>query len=266
MPDSVNSQIIGQLASRDPQDAWEEFLREYSAQIFHVIRTYETDADLSGDCFQFICERLIEGNFRRLRKFNPDGPAKFSTWLRAVVRNLCLDWRRKRVGRRRVFRSVERLSLFDQDVFRCLYQERMSAEQCLNMLASKFPQVTPLQIAESRDRIDQQLSERQHWLLSVWAGTRELQSTDVPQDEIRVGPKLIDPNPDPETQVIAADHREKLNRELETLPSRERLLLRLRFEQELSLEQCARLMDLGNAQRADRQIKEILLKLRNNLS
>ena len=265
MSDTLSSQILVQLASPDPQDAWEEFLREYSNQIFHVIRRYETNADRSADCFQFVCERLIEGNFRRLRKFNPDGPAKFSTWLRAVVRNLCLDWHRKQFGRRRLFRSVERLSAFDREVFRIVYQQRIGAEQSLALLKPDFPQVTSEQIAESSERIENHLSERQHWLLGLWAGTTELQSTDDPQTEIRVTPNLIDPNPDPEKQVIAADQRDKLRRELEALEPRERLLVRLRFEQELSLEQCAKLQGLGNAQRADRQIKEILGKLRNKL-
>jgi DNA-directed RNA polymerase specialized sigma subunit len=46
------------------------------------------------------------------------------------------------------------------------------------------------------------------------------------------------------------------------LSDQDRLLIRLRFEEGLTLEQAARLLGLGNAQRADRQIKEILLKLR----
>lgn len=42
--------------------------------------------------------------------------------------------------------------------------------------------------------------------------------------------------------------------------------MRLRFEEELTLEQIAKLLDLGNAQRADRQIKEVLARLRVELT
>ena len=56
-----------------------------------------------------------------------------------------------------------------------------------------------------------------------------------------------------------------LARALERLSKRERLLVRLRFEQELTLEQIAKLLDMGNAQRADRQIKEILTRLREEV-
>ena len=41
--------------------------------------------------------------------------------------------------------------------------------------------------------------------------------------------------------------------------------MRLRFEQELTLVQIAKLLDLGNAQRVERQIKGVLGKLREEL-
>jgi RNA polymerase sigma factor (sigma-70 family) len=63
-----------------------------------------------------------------------------------------------------------------------------------------------------------------------------------------------------------SERRAALDRALEQLSKRERLLVRLRFEQELTLEQIANLLDLGNAQRADRQIKELLARLRVDLS
>ena len=50
------------------------------------------------------------------------------------------------------------------------------------------------------------------------------------------------------------------------LSKRQRLLIRLRFEQELTLDQIANLLDLGNAQRVDRQIKDVLARLREVLS
>lgn len=62
-----------------------------------------------------------------------------------------------------------------------------------------------------------------------------------------------------------AERRGALDRALDRLSKRERLLVRLRFEQELTLEQIAKLLDLGNAQRADRQIKEILARLREEM-
>ena len=134
---------------REPEEAWAEFLQEYSTLIFSIAQHLERDIDRASDCFQFVCERLSADGFRRLRRFKPQGPASFPTWLRAVVRNLCLDWRRKEFGRRRVFRSIARLSSFDQEVFRYVYERGDSIDDTFVLLQSRFSDVTPERLAES---------------------------------------------------------------------------------------------------------------------
>jgi len=95
MPQPSVESLLEALASADPQEAWNEFLSQYSALIYQVVRHFETDIDRGSDCFQFVCEHLIKDSARRLRKFKGEGTATFTTWLRAVVRNLCIDWHRK---------------------------------------------------------------------------------------------------------------------------------------------------------------------------
>src|SRR5258705_2263797 len=154
MPEESFAKLLEHINSRDPEEAWGVFLDEYSTTIFQVVRHIERDSDSVPDCFQFVCERLSANSFLRLRKFQPQGPAVFSTWLRAVVRNLCLDWRRKRFGRHRVFKSISRLSVFDQEVFRHFYERRLSFDETLQSLRSIFPDLTPTQFAECRARIE----------------------------------------------------------------------------------------------------------------
>lgn len=77
--------ILQQLRLREPEEAWTEFLQEYSTLIFSVLRHLEPDIDRASDCFQFVCEQLSNDSFRRLRRFKPEGPAKFSTWLSEVT-------------------------------------------------------------------------------------------------------------------------------------------------------------------------------------
>jgi RNA polymerase sigma factor (sigma-70 family) len=266
MSEAPINRILQQLRLREPEEAWTEFLQEYSTLIFSVVRHLERDIDRASDCFQFVCEQLSNDSFRRLRRFKPEGPAKFSTWLRAVVRNLCLDWRRKEFGRRRVFRSIARLSSFDQEVFRCVYERGDSIDATFVLLQSRFSDVTPERFAESRERIDQELTVKQRWLLGarIAQGAAGAAPTfEEPEAALR---EISDPRPDPETQAVLSERRAALDRALEQLSKRERLLVRLRFEQEVTLEQIANLLDLGNAQRADRQIKEILARLRVDLS
>ncbi|MDX6290858.1 MAG: hypothetical protein QOH42_2657, partial [Blastocatellia bacterium] len=86
MPEEIIVRILEQLRAGEPQEAWTQFLQQYSALVFQVVRHFEHNNDHAADCFQFVCERLSEKSFRRLHQFKVDGPAKFSTWLRAVVR------------------------------------------------------------------------------------------------------------------------------------------------------------------------------------
>ena len=185
--------VLELIHARQHEEAWTLFLSEYGNLTFQVVRHFESDADNASDCFQFVSEQLVKDSFRRLRKFEPSGPARFSTWLRAVVRNLCIDWRRKEFGRRRTL--------------------------------DPLPQFTDLNHAA----------------------------------------EAADPQPDPEAQTILHERRTLVNVALLRLENRDRLLLRLRFEEELTLDQIAKLLDLGNAQRVDRQIKHALALLNTEL-
>ena len=84
--------LLKQLDSSDAQMAWQAFLEAYADTIFQIVSVLERDPDHRGDSFLYVCEHLSRNRFRRLRRFRSDGPASFSTWLRAVVRNLYLDW------------------------------------------------------------------------------------------------------------------------------------------------------------------------------
>jgi RNA polymerase sigma factor (sigma-70 family) len=265
MPEESVEHILQQLRASDPHEAWTEFLEEYSGLIFQVVRHFDTDLDRASDCFQFVCEKLSEDNSRRLLRYKPSGPARLSTWLRAVVRNLCLDWHRQEFGRQRPFRSISRLSIFDQEVFKHVYERGVSVPETFHLLQLKFPDVTPELVAESRDRIEQELTARQRWHLGV-RSMRRARATGNTIEEVGAAPlEIADPRPNPEVLAMVGERRAALERALDRLSNRERLLVRLRFEQELTLEQIARLFDLGNAQRADREIKEVLTRLREDL-
>ena len=97
------------LLARAYDRAWDEFLDEYAALVLQIVHLFERDPDRVDDCFVFVCEQLKKNDLRRIRRFDENGSASFPTWLRAVVRNLCLDWRRSRFGRPRSFRVIARL-------------------------------------------------------------------------------------------------------------------------------------------------------------
>jgi RNA polymerase sigma factor (sigma-70 family) len=265
MPQTPVENILRNLDSSDPKEAWTQFLTDYARQIYQVVRHFELDLDRSSDCFQFVCEQLARDRSRRLRKFKGEGSATFSTWLRAVVRNLCIDWHRKEFVRQRPFRSISRLSPFDQEVFRLIYERGIPPEESLAVLTSGFPNVTQEQLVQSRERIESGLTVNQRWLLTKRGnhgnagGVTSFDQTD------ELIPEIPDPRPNPEAQAVLNERKRKLERALANLSPKERLLIRLRFEQDLTLDQAAKLLGLGNAQRTDRQLKQILERLRKQM-
>ena len=261
MPEDTIEDLLNDLNSPNSQQAWNQFLSDYSQHIYQVIRHFESDLDNAADCFQFVCEQLFENGSKRLRKFKGEGTATFTTWLRAVVRNLCVDWHRKQFGRQRQFRSITRLSAFDREVYRIVYEQATSPNECLAILSNQFPNTTAKLIDDSRTRIEELLTPNQRWILSQRStGNGNKHTTHEEQEHLFNA--LPADQPDPEELVIEKERKERLRRALSDLTPNESLLIRLRFQEGVTLNQVSKLLELGNAQRADRQINEILMRLR----
>jgi RNA polymerase sigma factor (sigma-70 family) len=226
--------FLEQLRTREPQTAWSQFLESYSALILQVVHFLEPDDDQATDCFLYVCQQLAHDRFRRLRRFNLRGPASYPTWLRAVVRNLCLDWYRREHGRPRSFQAIVRLPALDQAVFHCAYEQGMSSEQAHQSLVNDFPGLRMAQIEESLARIQSALTRRHHWLLSLRHRADESRSGDPPSNGQAAGTEIASPNPGPEALAALHEQQAALSRTLANLPKLDRLLIRLRFEQELT--------------------------------
>jgi|SRR5579864_2445138 len=255
--------ILSKLRSSHSREAWEEFLRQYGQIIFQTCQHSTSDADQAADCFLFACEHLSRNNFRRLLQFRLDGSATFSTWIRVVVRNRCLDWHRKEFGRPRLFRSIARLTQLDGEVYRCRYEQGLSVDDTFLLLRPNFPSLTMEQLAAAEEHVQESLNSRQLWLMSTRRTQSRMQSQssnvdvlDSPMNE------PVDPHPNQESVLAERQREDRLRRAVEKLPEFEQLLVRMRFEQGLSLQEIADLTELGDAQRVHRRIAVILEKLR----
>jgi len=84
------------------ETAWDIIAERYSRLILATIRRLVRDEDDVMDVFSDVCQALSEKELARIRRF-VDEPrrARFSTWLVAVVRNMTIDWLRKREAPRR---------------------------------------------------------------------------------------------------------------------------------------------------------------------
>lgn len=245
------------------QSAWQEFLTEYSPLLYHAAQTFTRDGEDASDCFVFLCEHLAKNGFRRLLRFNPQGTASLPTWLRVVARNLCLDWHRKVYGRTRPFKNVQRLSAMEIEVYRCRYEHNLTREEALRHLQTTWPGLNERQLLEIEERLEDSLNSLQRWILSSRnsAGTV---STGLPSEGEDEGqePEAADLSANPETVVSQAEQRRQLRESLAALSEEDQLLLRLRFEDELSLDEISQTTGQGDAQRVHRRLGAILEKLR----
>jgi RNA polymerase sigma factor (sigma-70 family) len=266
MDDLQTDDLFRQLRSRDPREAWARFLELYSPLLFDVARRFEHDAEAVADCYLFICEQLTANGFRRLLLFKPDGPARFATWLCAVARNLCLDWHRREFGRHRVFESVARLPALDQEIFRGLFVERLPIEDLFLKLAPRHPALTIEQVADRAGHVQQALSSRQRWLLTVRGARGAPPAAGSPGQNEAELLRIPSDMPNPETWAGLQEERAALLRAMSHLPVPERLLVKLRFARDLTLAEIAKLMGFENPQAADRRIRDVVEKLRQEMA
>lgn len=258
MTEEAVGELLERLSSGRPDSAWTEFLHRYSAQIMHVVQRYESDHGRVMDCFVHACGELSNNGFQRLLRFRPDGRARFRTWLAAVVSNLCVDWRRQQHGRFRPIQAVARLPELDQLVYRYIYVRGMPRDECLHALRGRFPGLTEQSLSEVNARIFSLLTPRQRWQLSTRASDpMSLDEATAPdRDAPVIQPE--DPAQGPDEHAQADQERILLEAAMAQLPPRQRLLLRLRFQQDLTLEEIARLTRLPDPFRVHRQIQAAL--------
>ena len=88
------------LAAEVPRDeAWTDFVQEYTRLLLHVARESSQDRDEAMDAYANILEKLREDGCRRLRAYSAHPQSQFTTWLVVVARRLCIDYHRQKYGR-----------------------------------------------------------------------------------------------------------------------------------------------------------------------
>jgi RNA polymerase sigma factor (sigma-70 family) len=255
--------LLDRLRSTDAQSAWRDFLHQYNPILYQTARACTRDEDEAADCFLYICEQLARSSFHRLLLFRPDGAASFGTWLRVIARNLCVDCLRKKHGRPRPFKSVQNFSQLEFEVYRCRHERGLSQQQTLEEIRATSPGVSLSELNDIESRIENSLSPRQHWILSMRNqsrsnGTILFGGQDGEENTVDV----VDTGPNQETIILEQQLQAKVQKCVGSLPRDERLIVQLRFGEGLSLEEISRLTGLGGPQRVHRRLEAVLQKLR----
>jgi RNA polymerase sigma factor (sigma-70 family) len=266
MIDGAIKDLLGRLGTPGADAAWREFLDHYSPLILQTARRYAFDQGGVMDLYVHVCDRLSDDGFRRLRRFRTGGRATFRTWLTAVTANLCIDWRRQQRGRLRPLESMAGLPSLDRLVYRNLYVRGMAREECLQALRGQYPDLDDRRLAEINARLFKLLSPRQRWQVGVRAAPAVSIDQNAETDSEGPGLQIAESGPGPEDIAQDDQARAQLRSALASLSPQQRLLLRLRYEQNLTLEQVARLTGLADPFRAHRQIQAALKDLRRLLT
>jgi RNA polymerase sigma factor (sigma-70 family) len=265
MADSVPPPDRNALAGPDAGAAWKAFIDQWSGRLMAIARRHAVTDEDAQDCFLHLCEGLCSDGFARLRTYDPDQGVPFGGWLAVVANRLAVDWQRRQYGRMRMPSAVLALDSFHQRVYELVYRQGLDRSACLEALRITYPRLDEARISGALARLHNALSSRQRWRLSFTNRPPEQRTVSREAGHVMLAGAPIGEYL-PEIKTEQSQRASALRAALKQLSAEDRLLLRLRFEQHLSLEQTARIAGLPNLHQARRRIERALEQLRGLLS
>jgi RNA polymerase primary sigma factor len=254
------------LLAADPARGWNAFLsvfRQDMNRLIHRVAGGPRQLNVLGvtpdDVAQEIALEMSAEGFRRLRSF--DGRGSFVCFVRRVIRNLCLDWKRKQLGRRRLPVAIQRLGELEQQIYQWLYWSRWSEEEVRSSLRGRAEEI---QIEKAIERV------------TAAVKAREAAAPDVtlPLEIDHPGRSAESDSPSPEQILLDSERdadREKLldclRSVLDELAEDEKLYIRFRFAQEPPLRPREIASLLGREERDIYRIRQRIFDfVRDNLA
>jgi len=235
----------------DTDTGWDLFVDRYHRLIFATIRRYAEDYDEMMDVFAWVCESLREDDLRRLRAYHArsDHRARFSTWLVTVVRNLTIDWFRRRDGRRRLPALAENLPPRQRRIFELVFLEGHSHAETFELIRTRDePDLTFGEFLAELRRTYRAASEGRRGLL--------LQELHPPP------PDATSDTPHP---AEARERHARLARALASVDPQDRLAIELYVLEELPAADVARIAGLRNAKAVYNRVYRALAVVREEL-
>ncbi|MEX1140070.1 MAG: sigma factor-like helix-turn-helix DNA-binding protein [Bacteroidota bacterium] len=232
------------------QAAWKDFLEGYSNLFLKIIWEMEKDREAVMDTYLRVCLKFAERDFAILRKFkrrHGDNPPKFTTWLGAVVRNMCVDAYRSVKGRDRLPKALLRFPEQDKKIFELYYWRGLSYEEIERRLETSR-NGSGESIREILERLETLL------LRPPLSPYTKPMTVRVPFDDENV---VIATAAQP-----AMIPQETMDRWLSYLPTDERLLIQLKFWDDLSMREIGRVLKISSAERLRVLLADALKNLR----
>jgi RNA polymerase sigma factor (sigma-70 family) len=229
-----------------PRHAWNLFIERYADFIFSLLRRMGFDYDQAMDRFVYVCEKLCEQDFRRLRSIRYAGSrGDLTPWLRQVVKRLCVNWAWSQDGRKRLLKRIAGLPSREQRIFELYFWSGLLPSEIHERLRLEHESVELGEVYDALETIFAHLSQKKLWrLLSGLSRARYTLSLDEFDDKTGLGFEPADENASPEEALLKREESDRISRALQSLTARERLVLKLRYDEMLAGGEIAKILRL----------------------
>jgi RNA polymerase sigma factor (sigma-70 family) len=272
MPQRLPNQVpsdseLLKLFQTEPERAWSLFIEKQADFIFGLLRRAGFDYDEAMNRFIYICEKLSEQNFRRLRTIQYAGQhGDITPWLRQVVKRLCINWAWSEEGRKRLFKPVAEMPAREQRIFELYFWRGQTPCEIYETL--RLEHETNIELGDVFDALENifaHLSQKKLWkLMSGLLRMRQTLSLDEADEETGLQLMLIDAGPTPEDALRRKEENQLLAQAMEKLCAREKLVMQLHYEDAMTSVEIATVLRLEERE-VKNLLKSSLYKLRKAL-
>lgn len=255
------------LFHRDPERAWELFIERYADVILSDLRRLGFDYDQAMDRFVYVCQKLCEDDFRRLKTIQHTGSkGDLTPWVRKVVKHLCINWVWSADGRKRLLKPIAQLPAREQRVFELYFWKGLLPSEIYELLRFGHQlDIDLIEVFDALERIFSHLSQKKLWrLMTSLARRRGAVSLDEIAEETGISFDPVDAKPNPEEALIQKEAEERINRALDGLSPREQLIVQFRYEEGMAAKEIAEMLHVSEHE-VKRSLKATLDKLRRVL-
>lgn len=251
----ISDEELLALFHSEPLRAWEIFIDKHADTIFRTLQHAGFDYDQAMERFVYVCEKLSEQNFRRLRTIQYAGSlGELTPWLRLVVKRLSINWAWSQEGRDRLFTSISNLSKREQRIFELYFRGGLLPTEIHERLLQEHERIELADVFESLENIFAHLSENKLWkLLSQLNRARQTLSLDETDEETGFQIEPVDECDNPEERLMRREENARFEKALESLSVKEKLVLEFRYEETLSVKEIAEMLKME-----EREVKNLL--------
>lgn len=253
---------------QNPQQAWHSFIDKYADLIFSLLRGMGFDYDQAMDRFVYVCEKLSEKDFRRMKAIKYAGrQGEIVPWLRQVVKRLAINWAWSEDGRRRLLKPIQKMSAREQRVFELYFWQGFSPVAIEERLQLEhFEDVTLATVFEVLDRIHSELSEKKIWrLVSNLLRAQRMVALDDLEAEGGAAFEPVAMSLNPEDLFAQKEQAQQIRNALRSLSTRGALMIQLRYDDSASVAEIAAIMKMTESE-VRKELQLALTKLRRKVA